>query len=129
MEFQVTFLRIRKTNLPNAFIETSLENRTMTLQEIESYLQNFSPNLRRLPSQHLRPFHAESLRLINRGIRLLNTIWEKSIYPRLEAEPERAGILDLRFADLQIEVFEQNQFTMLLDCLRPYQRRIARRRG
>ena len=133
MEFQVTFLTIAKTDLPNAFIEANIETRNMSLSEIEAYIESFPTQWARAPMDRLATFHAESLRLINWGIRLANSVWERMVYSKLqrgdEVSPGVIGFLNEKFADLQNQIVEQNQYTMIIECIRPYKKRIARRRG
>lgn len=129
----VKFVSVSKTNLPNACIETDIEIRKMTLDEIEQYMQGFPSYFRQTQTARLQPFHTQSLRLINMEIRLQNRIWTQLVYPKLQNSPqstvETTKILHQRFTELEKQIVEHNQFTMLLECIRPHQNRVARRRG
>ena len=94
MEFNVTFLNISKTQQPNEYMKTTVETRKMTLAEIETYMDDFPPYMRRISNARLQAYQTQSLRLINWALDLFNGIGKSVVYPGLNETPDAVSELD-----------------------------------
>ena len=132
MKFQIDYFVFTVTKSSSEKFLAKMERREFTISEVFDYVRDCPNSYRSFSRINLVRLQTSNLRLIRASLQVLNSEWEKIYCPEIF----QGGLSDAsikKFADSVMDVTqfirEQNQLIMLEECVLPYKKIEARRRG
>ena len=122
MLFRVKFLEFYDPEIPDAKFGATLGIREISMAEMNNYLQDMPHTLREGSIQILTAIQARQCRVLNLTLNFFNLEWRHNVN-RTEETIQR------RREEIETLIKEQNQLAMMTECILPYQKICARRRG
>ena len=122
MIFRVKFLEFYDPEIPDAKFGATLRIREISMNEINNYLQDLPLSLREGSIQTLTAIQARQCRVLNLTLSFYNLEWKHNLNRTEETIQRRREEIDRL-------IKEQNQLSMMTECVLPYQKICARRRG
>lgn len=122
MTFRVKFLEFYDPELPSAKYGATLAIREFSLREINDYIRDMPLNLREGSLQTLIGIQARQCRVLNLTLRFFNLEWENELNREDEIVQRRRG-------EIESLIRDQNQLAMMTECILPFRKICARRRG
>lgn len=132
MKFEIDYFSFTVADSLHEKFSAKQLRREITISEVFDYVRDCPNSYRSFSRVTLIRLQTSNLRLIKTSLRLLNSEWVEIYRPEIF----QGGLSDAsikKFTDSIIEVTqfirEQNQLIMLEECVLPYQKIAARRRG